>query len=247
MGRAGRARAKGKIIAVTGSVGKTGTKEMLRLMLSAAGDAYANEGSFNNQWGVPLSLARMPETAQYGAFELGMNHAGELGPLSEMIKPHIALITNVEAVHLEFFPSVEAIADAKAEIFLGMDAHGIAILNRDNVHFARLDDAACNRRGLKRIISFGRDKLCEARMIEYTATPQGSEIFAEILGRPTRYRLGAAGEHLALNSLGALMAAVTAGADPDICAAALAHYQPPKGRGGHSNHRHFRRHNHADR
>src|SRR5271154_1681282 len=127
-GRAGRARAKGKIIAVTGSVGKTGTKEMLRLMLSAAGDTYANEGSFNNHWGVPLSLARMPETAQYGVFEIGMKHAGELGPPSQQGKPHIALITNIEAVHLEFFPSVEAIADAKAEIFLGMEPTGTAIL-----------------------------------------------------------------------------------------------------------------------
>ncbi|MGE3622447.1 MAG: UDP-N-acetylmuramoylalanyl-D-glutamyl-2,6-diaminopimelate--D-alanyl-D-alanine ligase [Bdellovibrionales bacterium] len=230
LGRAGRERAKGNIIAITGSVGKTGGKEMLRVALSACGETYANEGSFNNHWGVPLSLARMPADAKFGVFELGMNHAGELGPLAKQVRPHVALVTNVEAVHLEFFASVKDIADAKAEIFLGMDSSGMAVLNRDNPHFARLDDAACNR-GLRRILSFGRDKLAEARLIEYHAMTGGSEIVADILGRPTRYRLGAAGEHLALNSLGVLLAAVLAGGDLDLCAAALAQYKPPRGRG----------------
>ena len=230
LGYAGRTQAKAKIIAVTGSVGKTGTKEMLRLMLSASGDTYANEGSFNNQWGVPLSLARLPQDAQFGVFELGMNHAGELGPLSRQVQPHIALITNVEAVHLEFFPSVEAIADAKAEIFLGMNAEGIAVLNHDNAHFNRLDDAACAH-GLQRIIGFGRSKLAEARLIDCQPASGGSAVRAEIMGRPVKYTLPVPGEHLALNSLGALLAAATAGADIDQGAAALAHYQPPKGRG----------------
>jgi UDP-N-acetylmuramoyl-tripeptide--D-alanyl-D-alanine ligase len=228
LGHAGRARAKAKIIAVTGSVGKTGTKEMLRLMLGA--EAYANEGSFNNQWGVPLSLARLPAEAKFGVFELGMNHAGELGPLSKQVQPHVALITNVEPVHLEFFPSVEAIADAKAEIFLGMNADGIAVLNRDNPHLKRLDDAAC-KQNLKRIVSFGRGTLAEARLVECTNTADGSEIKADILGHPIAYRLSAAGEHLALNSLGALLAAAMAGADIDAAAAALTPYHPPKGRG----------------
>ena len=228
LGRAGRARAKATIIAVTGSVGKTGTKEMLRLMLGACGDAYANEGSFNNHWGVPLSLARMPQDTKFGVFELGMNHAGELGPLSKQVQPHIALITNVEAVHLEFFPSIEAIADAKGEIFQGMASNGTAILNRNNAYFARLDDAACQR-GIRRILAFGSDRLSEARLNKYN--PATGEVEAELFGRKVTYRLGTPGEHLALNSLGAFLAAVTAGGNVDACAAALAKYEPPKGRG----------------
>ena len=125
-------------LAVTGSVGKTGTKEALRLALGARAPTYASAGSLNNQWGVPLSLARMPRDCAYGVFELGMNHAGEIGPLSRQVRPHVAIITTVEPAHLEFFASVEAIADAKAEIFDGLDRDGIAILNRDNPHYARL-------------------------------------------------------------------------------------------------------------
>ncbi len=153
LGRVGRARSKAKIAAVTGSVGKTSSKEMLRLMLGSVRDTFATEGSLNNHWGVPLSLARLPQEAAYGVFELGMNHAGELGPLSREVQPHVALVTNVEAVHLEYFASEEAIADAKAEIFLGMDAGGMAVLNRDNPHYARLL-AAARTQGLKKIWSF---------------------------------------------------------------------------------------------
>ena len=156
LGCAARARAKAKIIAVTGSVGKTGTKEMLRLILSAVGETYANEGSFNNHWGAPLSLARMPADAQYGVFELGMNHAGELGPLSRMVKPHVALITNIEAVHLEFFKSLDAIADAKAEIFLGMSTTAPPC-STATIRFSRASTMPPARQGLHRIVGFGRD------------------------------------------------------------------------------------------
>ncbi len=230
LGQAGRERSTASIIAVTGSVGKTGTKEMLRLMLNAMGSTYANEGSLNNQWGVPLSLARMPPEARYGVFELGMNHAGELGPLSLQVRPNVALITTIEAVHLEFFASVEAIADAKAEIFLSMTPGNTAVLNRDNEHFARLA-AAAKTRGLKKVLSFGRSSKCDARLKEWTPTLEGGAIRVEILGRKIDYTLGAAGEHLALNSVGALLAAVAAGGDPEACAAALAHYRAPQGRG----------------
>jgi UDP-N-acetylmuramoyl-tripeptide--D-alanyl-D-alanine ligase len=230
LGRAGRARSQASIIAVTGSVGKTGTKDMLRLMLAATGDAYANEGSFNNHWGVPLSLARLPANARYGVLELGMNHAGELGPLSQQVQPHVALITTIEAVHLEFFASLEAIADAKAEIFLGMNSNGAAVLNRDNLQFSRLA-AAAKARGLKKILSFGHDGKCDARMLKCVVSQDATDITAEILGRRITYRLGVPGEHLALNSLGALLAAAAAGSDAEACAAALEHYKQPKGRG----------------
>src|SRR6185436_7578650 len=131
-----------RFAAITGSVGKTGTKEALRLVLSAAGATAASQGNLNNQWGAPLSLARMPRGARYGVFELGMNHAGEISPLSQMVRPRVALITTVEPVHIEFFASVEEIADAKAEIFDGLLPHGTAVLPFDNPHFPRLEEKA---------------------------------------------------------------------------------------------------------
>ena len=126
---------------------------MLRTALTAIGHTYANPGSFNNHWGVPLSLASLPPDADFGVFEMGMNHAGELTVLSDLVRPDIAIITGIEAVHLEFFASTEAIADAKAEIFQGMKESGTVILNRDNAHFARLA-AAAKARGIKNILSF---------------------------------------------------------------------------------------------
>jgi UDP-N-acetylmuramoyl-tripeptide--D-alanyl-D-alanine ligase len=230
LGHAGRARARGKIIAVTGSVGKTSTKEMLRLSLGAIGQTFANPGSYNNHWGVPLSLANLPPDAEYGVFELGMNHAGELAILSAMTKPDIAIITNIEAVHLEFFASTEAIADAKAEIFQGMNESGVAILNRDNPHYGRLAEAA-KRRGLKKILSFGRDSKADARLIDCAVTREGCAVNAVISGYNIHYSIGSPGAHLVLNSLGALLAASAATKNIDASAAALAHYKPPKGRG----------------
>lgn len=230
LGRAGRKRSHARIVAVTGSVGKTGSKEMLRLMLNEVGDTYATEGSFNNHWGVPVSLARLPQGALYGVFEIGMNHADELGPLSQQVRPDVAFITTIEAAHLEHFESIEAIADAKAEIFLGMTLDGAAVLNRDNVYFTQLA-AAAKARGLKKILGFGRDSKAEARMLDCVEGPHGSIIKADILGRKIDYRLGAPGMHIVSNSLGALLAAVTAGADLEACAAVLEHYRQPKGRG----------------
>jgi len=230
LGQAGRIRATSNIIAVTGSVGKTSTKEMLRLALAATGETYANEGSLNNHWGVPLSLARLPATAHYGVFELGMNHAGELTALSKQVRPHVALITNIEAVHLEFFPSLESIADAKAEIFLGIEPQGAAVLNRDNRYYARLA-AAAKTRGIKNILSFGRDGKADARLIDLVTEPERSVITAEIQGKRMSFTLGAPGEHLVMNALGALLAAMAANSDVEACANALARYQQPKGRG----------------
>src|SRR5262249_12351684 len=138
LGAASRARTAARIIGVTGSVGKTGTKEMLRLALQDQGATAAAVGSFNNQWGVPLSLARMPRETKFGVFELGMNHTGELALLAPQVRPHVALVTTIAPAHLGFFKSVEEIADAKAEIFLGVEPGGAAVLNRDDGFFDRL-------------------------------------------------------------------------------------------------------------
>src|SRR6476659_3940515 len=142
LARAARTRSPAKIIGVTGSVGKTGTKEALRLTLGKDGETHASAASYNNHWGVPLSLARCPASARYAVFEMGMNHAGEIGPLTRLVRPHVGIITTVEPVHLEFFGSVEAIADAKAEIFTGVEPGGAAVINRDNPQFARLERSA---------------------------------------------------------------------------------------------------------
>ncbi|MGB4100503.1 MAG: UDP-N-acetylmuramoylalanyl-D-glutamyl-2,6-diaminopimelate--D-alanyl-D-alanine ligase [Alphaproteobacteria bacterium] len=230
LGSRGRARAQGKIIAVTGSVGKTGSKEQLRTMLGACGTVFASQGSFNNHWGVPLSLAQMlPETA-WGVFELGMNHAGEMAALTRQVQPHVALITTIEAVHLEFFTTTEAIADAKAEIFLGMDVQGVAVLNRDNSHFARLVGHA-RTQGIQTILSFGRSAGADARLLDCQLQADSSIVSAEFFGQPVQFRIGAPGLHYAMNALGTLLAAQAAGAPLPDCMAALAHFTPPSGRG----------------
>ena len=138
LGRAGRARTGARIAAVTGSVGKTGTKEALRHVLGRQGPTHASAASYNNHWGVPLTLARMPPETAYGVLELGMNHAGEIATLTRQARPHVALITLIAPAHLGYFDSVEAIADAKAEIFDGLEPGGTAVLNRDDEQYARL-------------------------------------------------------------------------------------------------------------
>ena len=154
LGRASRARSNAKIVAVTGSAGKTTTKEMLRLMLSPAGLVAASAASYNNHWGVPLSLARMKREAAYGVFEIGMNHAGEIRALNAFVRPHVALITTIAPAHLEYFGTLEAIADAKAEIFEGLEPGGAAILPADNPQCDRLK-AHAHAAGVKRVLTFG--------------------------------------------------------------------------------------------
>src|SRR6185503_9686965 len=129
---ASRARSHAQIVAITGSVGKTGTKEALRLVLGRQGETHASAASYNNHWGVPLSLALMPRSAAYGVFEIGMNHAGEITPLTRLVRPHVVVVTTVAAAHLEFFPSISDIARAKAEIFEGLEEGGAAVLNADH-------------------------------------------------------------------------------------------------------------------
>ena len=229
LGAAARARSKARIVAVTGSVGKTTVKEMLRTMLSACGAAHASTASYNNHWGVPLTLARMPANARYGVFEIGMNHAGEIGPLTCLVRPHAALVTTIAPVHIEYLGSIEAIADAKAEIFLGLEPGGAAALNREAPQFERLAKAARGRGA--RVLSFGRGGDCDARLIEVEPIDSGSHVKSRILGRELTFVVGAPGAHMAENALGALLAAEALGADLDACAAALSRFSPQQGRG----------------
>ena len=230
LARAARARLSGKVIAVTGSVGKTSTKEALRLVLSRDGKTHVSAASYNNHWGVPLSLARCPGDARYAVFELGMNHAGEIGPLSQLVRPDIAIITTVAPVHLEYFASVDAIADAKAEIFEGLVEGGIAILNRDNAQFNRLTDRARDAR-VSRLVTFGEEAGADARLIKCVLQPDFSTVQAGILGDDVTYKLGAPGRHLVMNSLAVLAAARLAGVDLAMAALALAELEPASGRG----------------
>ena len=230
LARAARSRSNAKIAAITGSVGKTSTKEALRLALRADGETHASSASFNNHWGVPLSLARMPETARYGVFEIGMSHTGEITPLTRLVRPHVAVVTAVEPVHLEFFDGIAGIADAKAEIFLGVEPGGTAVINRDNPYFARLKRRA-TQAGIAHIVGFGEHARAQARLIKCVAQPDGSAVEAEILGNRVAYRIGAPGRHLVLNSLAVLATASLLGADLALGALALAQQTPAPGRG----------------
>jgi UDP-N-acetylmuramoyl-tripeptide--D-alanyl-D-alanine ligase len=231
LGRAGRARATDTVvIAVTGSVGKTGTKEALRLTLAPSGSVHASVKSFNNHWGVPLSLGNMPKDVRFGVFEIGMNHAGEIDVLTRLVRPHIAIVTTVAPVHLGFFRSVEDIADAKAEIFHGLEPAGTAIINRDNPLYERLKRHA-EQHGA-RIVSFGETEGADVRVLAIELKPDGSEVRADILGEVVSYRLGAPGRHLVQNSLAVLAAVKLAHADLGAAARALADLRAQAGRGG---------------
>jgi UDP-N-acetylmuramoyl-tripeptide--D-alanyl-D-alanine ligase len=230
LARAARARSGAKFIGVTGSVGKTGTKEALRLALSREGETHASVASYNNHWGVPLSLARCPQSAKYAVLEMGMNHAGEIDPLSRLVRPHVALITNVEPVHLEFLGTLEAIADAKAEIFLGLEPGGAVVLNRDNAQFERLNKSA-KAAGVSRIVTFGEHAEADARLMKTVLRPDGSTVQACILDHDVTYKMNAPGRHVVMNSLAVLAAATLAGADLALMAMALADFKPVDGRG----------------
>jgi UDP-N-acetylmuramoyl-tripeptide--D-alanyl-D-alanine ligase len=230
LARAARARTNAQVIAVTGSVGKTGTKEALRLALSPDGETHVSAASYNNHWGVPLSLARLSAGAKYAVFEIGMNHAGEITPLTQLVRPHVAVVTSIEPVHLEYFGSLEKIADAKAEIFSGVEPHGAAVLNRGNAQYARLASAA-KAAGVERIVSFGEHKDADAQLLRTALQAESSTVEARVLGQSVTYKLGAPGRHLVLNSLAVLAAVVLVGADLALAALALAHLRPAAGRG----------------
>ena len=209
---AGRARERSAahFVAITGSVGKTGTKEMLARALAGCAATHASAGNLNNHIGVPLSLARLPQDAAYGVFEVGMNHPGEIGPLSRLLRPQTALITTIAAAHTEFFSGVDAVADAKAEIFEGLEAGGTAVLNRDNAYFDRLT-AAARSAGAGRIVSFGESGQADARLLAWEPGATGGTVTAAIDGAELRYEIAYAGRHWALNSVAALACVHAAG------------------------------------
>jgi UDP-N-acetylmuramoyl-tripeptide--D-alanyl-D-alanine ligase len=229
LGRAARTRAKARVVAVTGSVGKTSAKEMLRVALGRFGPTHASAASYNNHWGVPLSLSRLPANAAFAVIEIGMNHAGEITPLTAMARPHVALVTTIAPVHIEHLGSIEGIADAKAEIFSGVEPDGVAVLNRDAPQFERLAAAARGR--AVRIVTFGADAACDAQLVEVAAADGGSRIRARVFGRDLDFVLGAPGLHMAQNALGVLLACHALGADVAGAASALAEFAPQQGRG----------------
>ncbi len=227
---AARLRNFGKRIGVTGSAGKTSTKEILRAVLRANGGVHAADKSFNNHWGVPLSLARLPMHADYGVFEIGMNHAGEITPLSALVRPHAAIVTTVAEAHLEFFDSVEGIAEAKAEIFTGLAPGGVAVLPIDNEYYPLLKKRA-EEAGAASFVTFGESDGAVFRLHEYAPDGAGARLAVSIRGKRRDIAVGVPGKHQALNMLAALAAAEAVGADLEKCIDALAGLEPAQGRG----------------
>jgi UDP-N-acetylmuramoyl-tripeptide--D-alanyl-D-alanine ligase len=229
LGEAARERSAAKRVAVTGSVGKTSTKEALAVCLSASGQTHRSVKSYNNHWGVPLTLSRMPAESRFAVFEIGMNHRGEILPLTHIVRPHAALVTTIAPAHVENLGSLEAIADEKGDIYAGLEPGGAALVPNEAPHASRLIEAA-ERNGAN-LIRFGRDAVCEARLLKFEMDDTGSTAEAEILGRLIRYRVGVEGAHWALNSVAALAAADVVGADLDAAAHALEHLRAFDGRG----------------
>ncbi|MBX3580542.1 MAG: UDP-N-acetylmuramoylalanyl-D-glutamyl-2,6-diaminopimelate--D-alanyl-D-alanine ligase [Rhizobiaceae bacterium] len=229
-GAAARARARARIIAVTGSAGKTSTKEALRHCLSAVGKVHASAASFNNHWGVPLTLARMHADCDYAIFEIGMNHEGEIRPLVNMVRPHVAIVTLIAAAHLGHFRSLDDIARAKAEIFEGIEPGGAALINRDDERWGLLAKIA-GQLAVGRIAGFGESEAADYRLTNLSLHADHSLISALVAGREVAARIGAPGRHVVQNALAVLGAADLVGADVEKVALALATLSAEPGRG----------------
>jgi UDP-N-acetylmuramoyl-tripeptide--D-alanyl-D-alanine ligase len=229
LGKAARARTTARVVGVTGSVGKTSTKEMLRAILSGQGKTHAAEASYNNHWGVPLTLARMPADADYAVIEIGMNHPGEIAPLAKLAQLHVAMITTVAPAHLEAFASLDGIAAEKAAIFDGLLPGGIAVFNADleTTPILRARAGSANAHP----IAFGTTPKADWRLIDARITDDATVVQATRMGLPLLFKVATPGRHFALNALGALAAAEALGADPMIASHDLGRWQPPPGRG----------------
>ena len=230
VGAAARKRSKAKIIAVTGSAGKTTTKEMLRVALGAAGKVHAADKSFNNHWGVPLTLARLPADSDFAVFEIGMNHPGEIRPLVKLVRPHVAIITLIAPAHLGHFKSLEEIAQAKAEIFEGVEPGGHAVVNRDDPRWKLLEGAAKSA-GIANIHGFGANARANFKLLSCDLAGDHSDFTARIAGKEVSGRIGAPGRHIVQNALAVLGTAKLAGADVAKAASALAGFTAERGRG----------------
>jgi UDP-N-acetylmuramoyl-tripeptide--D-alanyl-D-alanine ligase len=229
-GAAARARTKARIIAVTGSAGKTTTKEALRHGLSAVGRVHASAASFNNHWGVPLTLARMPADCDYAIFEIGMNHEGEIRPLVKLVRPHVAIVTLIAAAHLGHFKTLDDIAKAKAEIFEGVEHGGAALINRDDQRWGLLGKLA-REAGVEKIVGFGEHAKAVYRLTNLALHSDHSLITARIGGKEIAARIGAPGRHIVQNALAVLGAADLVGTDVAKVALALESLSPEPGRG----------------
>lgn len=226
LARFARTRFQGRLAAVTGSVGKTTTKEMLRTILTAQGKTWAAEASHNNHWGVPLTLARLPPQHRYGVAEIGMNHAGEIAPLSRLARPNVAVITTIAPAHIGHLGSIEAIADEKASIAAGLKPGGVLLLPADSPHLARLSAATTAE-----IQTFGRARTADHILLTADPNADGTTIQAIIAGQRVLFRLPVPGLHMAMNAVTALAAASLLGADPIQGAESLAGFTAGAGRG----------------
>ena len=229
LGRAARARAKARVVGVTGSVGKTSTKEMLRVVLGGQGRVHAAEASYNNHWGVPLTLARLPREADFAVIEIGMNHPGEIAPLSRMARPDVVVVTTVAPAHLEAFESVEGIAHEKASIIEGLQPGGVAILQADVVTSPIL--CAKAKAAQVRSLTFGAAEAADYRMVSVQIGDDSTVVRATRQGQPVLYKVMSPGRHFAANGLAVLAVADALGLDPVISATDLGRWQPPAGRG----------------
>jgi UDP-N-acetylmuramoyl-tripeptide--D-alanyl-D-alanine ligase len=210
LGSFARSRFEGRLVGITGSVGKTTTKEMLRGALSGFGTTHAAVASYNNHWGVPLTLARTPRDADFCIAEIGMNHAGEIAPLARLARPHVAVITTVDKAHVGHLGGIEAIAVEKASIMRGLEPNGTAILPADSDQFARLRDVV----GDAAVLTFGVSPNADVRLVHREADAKGSVIHVDILGQTVSLHLNAAGQHMAMNALATLAVVAALGLDP---------------------------------
>lgn len=228
LGRHARARSAARFVAVTGSVGKTTTKEMLRTALAAFGPVHASDASYNNHWGVPLTLARLPRGATFAVIEIGMNQRGEIAPLARLARPHVAVVTAVGTAHIGNLGSIEAIAEEKGSILAGLEPGGAAVLPADSPFLPILDAQVP---GGARVLRFGASTEASARLLHAVSDPTGCDMDAEIDGVTVRLRLAAPGRHMAMNATAALCAARALGLDAAAAAAALNGFAAVTGRG----------------
>ena len=229
LGSYARGRFRGRLAAITGSVGKTTTKEMLRRILAVEARTHAAVASYNNHWGVPLTLARLPPDATFCVAEIGMNHRGEIAPLARLARPHVAVITTIERAHVGYLGSIEAIAEEKAAIMQGLPPDGIAVLPADSPWLPLLRANA----GGVRVVTFGSAPGADVRLVGVETDPDGTDVEAGIAGRVVRFRLAAPGRHMAMNSVAALAAASVLGVAPERAAVALDGFAAVAGRGAH--------------
>ena len=217
-------------IGITGSSGKTTTKEMLALALKGQGTIHATQGNFNNQWGVPLTLARLPRLADYAIIEMGMNHTGEMEYLSHLVEPDIAMITMIGSAHHEFFKTLQDIAAAKAEIFIHMNKQGTVVLPRDSAYYEFLQAKAMEN-GVEHQLSFGQNLDADVRLLKAEQTPDGTSVSASLAGELITFSLQTTGEHFVMNALGVLAMVKALGADVKKACQNLSRMKPLKGRG----------------